>query len=222
MSNLLRLSALACTALSLAHCLLAPSAALAQSVSPPPFLQWFDGSFATVESRMADVHAAGYGAIWLPPPGRADSGNQSVGYDVYDRFDLGNAQTSTLYGTETGLRAVADSLHRAGLRLHIDAVINHNGFSDLNTPNFAESGGYPGFLSQDPDGGNDPLGVPGTDGDFHSPFETGVIQFRLSGMVATCPLAPYPASVAWQTYHLNPTVDSIRISTPIRSSCSIL
>jgi hypothetical protein len=160
-----------------------PAVSSAQSVSPPPFLQWFDTSYDTIEERMVDVHAVGYGALWLPPPGRADSGDQSVGYDVYDRFDLGYANRSTAYGTETGLRTVADTLHRAGMQLHIDAIINHNGFSDLNTPGFLESGGYPGFLLQDPDGGTDPTGVPGTDGDFHSPFAGGDIEFRLSGLI---------------------------------------
>ena len=48
---------------------------------------------------MADVFAAGYGSIWFPPPGRTDSGNTSVGYDVYDRFDLGSPGNPTLYGT---------------------------------------------------------------------------------------------------------------------------
>lgn len=183
MNNLFRVTCQSFVVLSLVGSQFVPAPLNAQSVSPAPFLQWFDTSFDTVESRMPDVHAAGYGAIWLPPPGRADSGDQSVGYDVYDRFDLGNAARSTLYGTETGLRAVADALHRAGAQLHIDAIVNHNGFSDLNTPGFTASGGYPGFLAQDPDGGSDPFGVPGTDGDFHGPFETGDIRFRLSGLI---------------------------------------
>ncbi len=133
--------------------------------------------------RSADVFMAGYGAVWVPPPGRADSGNQSVGYDVYDRFDLGRWDNKTLYGTETGLRRIADVLHRQDNRLHMDTVINHNGFSDQNTPGFIESGGYPGFFLQNPDGGTDPFGVPGTDGDFHSPFATGDLEGRLAGLI---------------------------------------
>src|SRR5262245_6056289 len=43
--------------------------------SAPAILQWFDGSDATVERRAADVFDAGYGGVYLPPPGRADSGN---------------------------------------------------------------------------------------------------------------------------------------------------
>jgi hypothetical protein len=182
MDNTSRSSRIRCFVVILALALF-QSQVDAQSVSPAPFLQWFESSYDTIEDRMADVHAAGYGAMWLPPPGRADSGDQSVGYDVYDRFDLGYAKRSTAYGTETGLRTVADSLHRAGAQLHIDAIINHNGFSDLNTPGFIESGGYPGFLLQDPDGGTDPFGVAGTDGDFHSPFAGGDIDFRLSGLI---------------------------------------
>ena len=96
---------------------------------------------------------------------------------------LANANRGTAYGTEAGLRTVADSLHRAGAKLHIDAIINHNGFSDLGTPGFVASGGYPGFLLQDPDGGTDPFGIEGTDGDFHSPFAGGDIEFRLSGLI---------------------------------------
>ena len=77
---------------------------LLASVSAPPILQWFDSSFETIEERLPDLFQSGYGAVWLPPPGRADSGNQSVGYDVYDRFDLGSADNETLYGTQTGLQ----------------------------------------------------------------------------------------------------------------------
>ena len=182
MIGILRAFCGGCFAFALIGSLL-PAMSSAQSVSPKPFLQWFDASYDTIDERMVDLHAAGYGALWLPPPGRADSGDQSVGYDVYDRFDLGNANRGTAYGTETGLRTVADSLHRAGAKLHIDAIINHNGFSDLGTPGFVASGGYPGFLLQDSDGGTDPFGVAGTDGDFHSPFAGGDIEFRLSGLI---------------------------------------
>lgn len=152
-------------------------------VSAPAFLQWFESSYDTMEDRTVDIFMAGYGAVWTPPPGRADLSDFSVGYDVYDRFDLGRAGRETLYGTETGLKTVANTLHRAGIDLHIDAVLNHNGFSDAGTDGFVASGGYPGFLLQNPDGGSDPFGVPGTDGDFHSKFASGDIQMRLAGLV---------------------------------------
>lgn len=158
----------------------------AESVSAPAFLQIFEARWETVENRLADVHAAGYGRLWLPPPARADSGNQSVGYDVYNRFDLGQPRNETLYGTETGLKTLVRSAHAAGVLVNTDFIPNHNGFSDMSTVDtrgtattaddvtFAQSGGYPGFA----------VTLPGDiDGDFHGAFEGGEEHFRLSGLI---------------------------------------
>jgi glycosidase len=160
--------------------------ALADDVSAPAFLQVFEARWETIENRMADIHAAGYGRLWLPPPARADSGNQSVGYDVFDRFDLGQPRNETLYGTETGLKTLVRSAHTAGVLVNTDFIPNHNGFSDASTVDtrgtatmaddvtFAQSGGYPGFA----------VTLPGDiDGDFHGAFEGGEEHFRLSGLI---------------------------------------
>jgi glycosidase len=150
----------------------------AVDTSSPVILQWFESSYKTIENRMADVFVAGYGAVWTPPPGRADISNYSVGYDVYDRFDLGSAGNPTLYGTETGIKQMATTLHRAGLDLHVDFVMNHNGYSGTGDQGsrdaFNASGGYPGFVSYT---SNDP------DGDFNSAYSYGDVQGRLAGLI---------------------------------------
>ena len=148
--------------------------ALAVDQSPPPILQWFESSYSVMEERVPDLFLAGYGFVWLPPPYRADQGNFSVGYDVYDRFDLGKPGRPTLYGTETGLKSLAEMLHRAGISLHVDFIINHNGFSSLSTPGFVAAGGYPGLAITLP---ND------IDGDFHSAFAGGDDRGRLAGLI---------------------------------------
>ncbi|XAM01632.1 hypothetical protein OT109_09580 [Phycisphaeraceae bacterium D3-23] len=155
----------------------------AQDASAAPILQWFESTYETQEARLPDVFMAGYGTVWLPPPGRADLSDFSVGYDVYDRFDLGTPERPTLYGTQTGFQSFTDMTHRMGGSVHVDLIINHNGFSDAGTPGFVEAGGYPGFVLQNPDGGSDPFGVPGTDGDFNSAFEYGDLRGRLAGLV---------------------------------------
>jgi alpha-amylase len=157
-----------------AVCLGAPQPTLALDESPPPILQWFESSYRTIEERTPDLFLAGYGFVWVPPPFRADQGDLSVGYDVYDHFDLGRPGRPTLYGTEESLKAAARMLHRAGLSLQVDFVINHNGFSNLGTPGFAAAGGYPGFAITLP---ND------IDGDFHSAFAGGVDYERLAGLI---------------------------------------
>src|SRR5688572_11930500 len=146
--------------------------------SPPAILQWFESSYKTIENRSPDLFMAGYGAVWTPPPGRADLGNFSVGYDVYDRFDLGTANNPTLYGTETGIKTMAKSVHRAGLDFHVDFVLNHNGYSGTgdaaSRQAFKNAGGYPGFFMEN--GGD-------VDGDFNSAYDYGDQQGRLAGLI---------------------------------------
>src|SRR4051812_48362118 len=120
----------------------------AQNVSPPVILQYFESKYNTIEYRMPDVFAAGYGQVYTPPPGRADTGNQSVGYDVYDRFDLGSAGNETLYGTETGLRANIGAAHRAGLDYGVDLVWNHDGYSTSGTGGVISARADPGLNVQ--------------------------------------------------------------------------
>jgi len=157
----------------MAVCGLAGTAA-AVDVSPPPFLQWFESSYEAMINRTPDLFMAGYGAVWTPPPGRGDTGDHTVGYDVYDRFDLGQWDKRTLYGTETGIKRTATMFHRAGLDLHVDFVLNHNGFSDLATPGFYEAGGYPGLNITLPTD---------IDGDFHSAYWGGPEYERLAGLI---------------------------------------
>jgi hypothetical protein len=147
--------------------------------SAPALLQWFDGSDATVERRAADVFDAGYGGLYLPPPGRADSGNQSVGYDVYNRLDLGGPGHPTLYGTETGLKATVQAVHQFGGSVYSDLVWNQDGFRDQASADgqghtFAAAGGYPGFLL---------TAAFDYNGDFHDRNDTSTWGMRLAGLI---------------------------------------
>ena len=161
--------------------------AAAEDVSAPAILQMFEARWDTIEDRMADIFEVGYGQMWLPPPQRADSGNQSVGYDLFDRFDLGGPRNETQYGTETSLKTNIAAAHAAGVKVYTDFIPNHNGFANLDTVDnggtpldplddvtFAQSGGYPGFV----------LTLPGdVDGDFHGAFEGGDLNGRLAGLI---------------------------------------
>lgn len=144
------------------------------SVSAPAILQLYESSYRTIEKRAADIFLAGYGGLWTPPPGRADLSNFSVGYDVYDRFDLGQPNNPTLYGTEAGLKALVKVVHNLDANYYLDYVINHNGYSNLETANFERAGGYPGFVLRT---GGDPHG------DFHAPGETSETRRRLHGLL---------------------------------------
>ncbi|MEO1235722.1 MAG: dockerin type I domain-containing protein, partial [Planctomycetota bacterium] len=172
---------------------------LGQSASAPVILQWFDSGYEVQRDRIADAFSAGYGQYWLPPTGRAETGGFSVGYDVFDRFDLGQADNRTLYGSRAGLEAVVGTAQRHGASVYVDFIANHNGFASIDSFNdefegvnpfeeqFFLNGGYPGFVLQDPDSApflGDVFGIPNTFGDFHPPasVEESVLTGRLAGL----------------------------------------
>ncbi|TWT97761.1 Alpha-amylase precursor [Botrimarina colliarenosi] len=158
---------------ALAGVLSAGPLARAQSVSSPAILQVFEARWDLVEERMADIHAVGYGRLWVPPPSKAGGGTSSVGYDMFDRFDLGSARDETRYGTDSSFRAMIDASHKAGVGVNPDLIWNHNSFEDRNNASFVAQGGYPGFAVTLPSDIN---------GDFHDPSASGDIQGRISGL----------------------------------------
>ena len=135
-----------------------------------PILQYYESPYVETTDRIADVFMAGYGALWLPPVGKAQGG-QSVGYDVFDRFQL----DGTFYGDRDQLQALIKEAHKkGGLKVWIDIVLNHNAFNNLGTPDFVTNGDYPGFIVTLP---ND------IDGDFHGAFESGRLNERVNGLL---------------------------------------
>jgi glycosidase len=148
--------------------------ASAEDRSAAAILQIFEARWETVENRMADIFQTGYGRLWLPPPARGGSGF-SVGYDVFDRFDLGTPRNETHYGTATGFKAVVDAAHGASVAVNTDLILNHNGVGNRNDANFVALGGYPGFA----------LTLPGDiDGDFHNPFIDALNDDQILGQLS--------------------------------------
>jgi len=116
-------------------------------------IQYFEASWNSIERRAPDVFVSGYGAMWLPPPSMASTG--SVGYDPFDRFNLGQPGSETMYGTESRFRSMIAELKMADQDLYIDAVLNHNSGRTSNTQ-FIADGGWPGFYY--PGSGPTPFG----------------------------------------------------------------
>ena len=106
-------------------CLAAPA------VRAEVILQYFETPWAEVEARVPEIKAAGYDALWLPPPTKGTEGVRDVGFAVYDRFDLGDRNqrgtTATRYGTHAELQELVQTAHRFGLRVYFDVVMNHHG-----------------------------------------------------------------------------------------------
>jgi glycosidase len=160
----------------------AASAAAAERV----ILQIFDTEWDDIERRAADIFLSGYGAVWLPPPSKA-SDAFSVGFDVFNRFDLGKPPLSdstsgrarTAYGTEATFGAMVDELQRADVHVYIDTVLNHNSGRSTSDA-FLADGGWPGFWLPRESPPRDKL--PTDDwGDFHSGNGGGYLQSENPG-----------------------------------------
>ena len=115
-------------------------------------LQYFNTSWSEITKKMPELAEAGYSSLWLPPPTKG-SGGLSVGYDMWDPFDLGNIEqrgsVRTRYGTEAELLEMVAVAHRFGIRIYFDNIMNHRAF---DVPGYNENTPidiYPGMLPED-------------------------------------------------------------------------
>lgn len=94
-------------------------------------LQYFETPWAEIEARLPEIAAAGYGAIWLPPPTKGTEGRRDVGFALFDRFDLGDQDQrgtiATRYGSKEDLLRLTRAAERFGIRVYFDVIMNHNG-----------------------------------------------------------------------------------------------
>ncbi|HAV12694.1 MAG TPA: hypothetical protein DCX06_04235 [Opitutae bacterium] len=115
-------------------------------------LQYFNTDWAEITRKMPELAEAGYSSLWLPPPTKG-SGGLSVGYDMWDPYDLGSLnQRNTIrtrYGTEAELLELVKTAHRFGIRVYFDNIMNHRAF---DIPGFNEDTPidvYPGMVPED-------------------------------------------------------------------------
>ncbi|MEO6182015.1 MAG: alpha-amylase family glycosyl hydrolase, partial [Verrucomicrobiota bacterium] len=115
-------------------------------------LQLFNVNWDELAKKMPEIAEAGYTSLWLPPPSKAGS-VFSVGYDLFDPFDLGDKNQRgtirTRYGTKEELLRAVETAHRFGLRVYFDNIMNHRGFDVPGYNASAPTNAYPGLLPPD-------------------------------------------------------------------------
>ena len=72
---------------------------------------------------------AGINMVWLPPAYKGAAGAKSVGYDVYDTYDLGEFNqkdsVATKYGTKAAYEKAVKAFQKSGIEVLADVVLNH-------------------------------------------------------------------------------------------------
>ena len=125
---------------------------ISTSVRGEAMLQLFNVNWNELTAKMPEIAEAGYTSLWLPPPAKAGS-VFSVGYDLFDPFDLGDKNQRgtipTRYGTKVELLNMVETAHRFGLRVYFDNIMNHRGFDIPGYNSSAPTNLYPGLTVQD-------------------------------------------------------------------------
>jgi hypothetical protein len=102
---------------------------------------------------MPEMAEAGYDSLWLPPPTKGNSGTYSVGYDIFDPFDLGSSNQcgtiATAYGTQSDLLNMVQTAHRFGIRVYFDNVMNHRASVIPGLPGGEPTNYFPGLVPAD-------------------------------------------------------------------------
>jgi alpha-amylase len=101
--------------------------------------QWWNH----VKGEIPLLQTAGFTALWLPPASKAANvGGMSMGYDVYDYYDLGKYpqksvrkingkdEVRTWFGSEEELRSLIRAAHGKELKVYADLILNHNNGAD--------------------------------------------------------------------------------------------
>ena len=85
---------------------------------------WWDHIAAQAKA----LREAGFTAVWLPAPTKGASGTSSVGFDVFDDYDLGSKDQKgaipTRYGTREQLARCVAILRANGIDVYLDLVEN--------------------------------------------------------------------------------------------------
>ena len=115
-------------------------------------LELFQMSWSDLSRKMPEIAEAGYTSLWLPPPAKGTS-VYSVGYDLFDPFDLGDKNqqgtVATKYGTKAQLLQLVQTAHQFGIRVYFDNIMNHRAFEVPGYDSTTPTNLYPGLLPQD-------------------------------------------------------------------------
>lgn len=89
-----------------------------------------------VAKQAEHLSFTGISHVWLPPAYKSSAGDNGVGYDVYDLFDLGEfdqkGSVATRYGTKDEYINTIKTLHEHKLNAMADIVLNHKNGADEN------------------------------------------------------------------------------------------
>ena len=102
------------------------------------FFHWYsEGNgklWIEAEKQAPYLSELGITSVWFPPAYKGTDGPNSVGYDAYDLFDLGEFDQKnsipTKYGTKKDYINAINALHKKNISVIVDIVLGHKAGGD--------------------------------------------------------------------------------------------
>ncbi|WP_439480433.1 alpha-amylase [Chryseobacterium aquaticum] len=102
------------------------------------FFHWYsEGNgklWKEAEKQAPYLSELGITSVWFPPAYKGTDGSNSVGYDAYDLFDLGEFDQKnsipTKYGTKKDYINAINALHKKNISVIVDIVLGHKAGGD--------------------------------------------------------------------------------------------
>ncbi|KDQ60585.1 glycoside hydrolase family 13 protein [Jaapia argillacea MUCL 33604] len=87
---------------------------------------WCGGTWNTIRSNLDYIQNAGFTAIWISPVNQNYIGPRTAYGDPYHGYWMADvSQLNAKFGTADDLKALSDELHRRGMYLMVDIVVNN-------------------------------------------------------------------------------------------------
>ncbi|KLO12021.1 alpha-amylase [Schizopora paradoxa] len=87
---------------------------------------WCGGTWKTVMDNLDYIQNAGFTAIWISPVSQNYQGPRTPYGDPYHGYWIADAtQLNDKFGTADDLKALSDEIHRRGMYLMVDVVVNN-------------------------------------------------------------------------------------------------
>jgi alpha-amylase len=98
---------------------------------------WCGGTWNTIRENLDYVQNAGFTAIWISPVNQNYQGPRSAYGDPYHGYWIADiTQLNDRFGTADDLKALSAELHRRGMYLMVDIVVN-NVMATSTTPDYS-------------------------------------------------------------------------------------
>ncbi|KDR81372.1 hypothetical protein GALMADRAFT_239237 [Galerina marginata CBS 339.88] len=99
---------------------------------------WCGGTWNTIQKNLDYVQNAGFSAIWISPVNQNYEGPRSAYGDPYHGYWIQDiSQLNSRFGTAADLKALSAEVHRRGMYLMVDVVVN-NVMATSTTPDYSK------------------------------------------------------------------------------------